>query len=186
MIFNKPSPELVGKHAFLSPSSPHWLNYDDQKLEARFFDYRSAQRGTDLHTWAHEAIRLGMRVHPDHSAIAAYVDDALNFGMVCEQMLVYSPNCFGTADTIGFYGGILRIHDLKTGKNTVSERQLYVYTALFCLEYGVDPYSIEWELRIYQHDEAKVYNPTPELIVSIMEKIKYADDYIEELKEARG
>ena len=184
MIFNKHSPELSGKHAFLSPSNYHWLNYDDQKLEARFFSYRSAQRGSDLHNLAHEAIRLGVRLHPEHEALATYVDDALNFGMVCEQILYYSENCFGTADTIGFQGGILRIHDLKTGTNAVSEKQLYVYTALFCLEYGLNPFDIRWELRIYQRDEIRIYDPEPEFIVSIMDKIRYADEQIEELKGA--
>ncbi len=47
MIFNK-HPQLVGKHAFLSPSSYSWLNYDDQKLEARFHTVMAARRGTDL------------------------------------------------------------------------------------------------------------------------------------------
>ena len=35
MIFNTHS-DLLGRHAFLSPSSYHWLNYSDQKLADRF------------------------------------------------------------------------------------------------------------------------------------------------------
>lgn len=35
--------------------------------------------------------------------------------MTPEQVLYYSENCFGTADTISFDNKTLRIHDLKTG-----------------------------------------------------------------------
>ncbi len=59
MIFNQ-HPQLVGKHAFLSPSSYSWLNYDSHKLEARFHSAMAARRGTDLHALAHEAVRLGV------------------------------------------------------------------------------------------------------------------------------
>jgi hypothetical protein len=31
-------------------------------------------------------------------------------------------------------------------------KQLYVYAAYFCLEYGFKPYEIEGELRLYQND----------------------------------
>lgn len=183
MIFKQHSPELSGRHAFLSPSQNAWLNYDEQKMEARFFNHRSAQRGTDIHAHAHESIRLGIRLDPQHAALATYVNDALEFGMVCEQMLYYSENCFGTADTIGFHGGILRIHDLKNGLISSGEKQLYVYTAIFCLEYGISPFEIDWELRVYQRDEIRVYRPEPELILRIMDKIIFADRQIEELKE---
>lgn len=177
--------DLTGKHAFLSPSSYHWLNYDDQKLEARFHSFRSSQRGSDLHALAHEAIRLGVRLSRANQALSTYVADAIKYGMVCEQVLYYSDNCFGTADTIVFRRNKLRIHDLKTGISATSMKQLEVYAALFCLEYGIDPFSIEIELRIYQRDEIKVSFPTGELILSIMDKIIYSDRQIEELKEAR-
>lgn len=184
MDFNQHS-DLTGKHAFLSPSNYHWLNYDDQKLEARYHSVRSAQRGTDLHAFAHEAIRLGVKLSRGNQALATYVNDALNYGMVCEQTLYYSDNCFGTADTIVFRRNKLRIHDLKTGITATSEKQLEVYAALFCLEYGIDPFNIEIELRIYQRDEVRVYIPYPEDILAIMDRIMYADRYIELLKEDR-
>lgn len=174
---------LEGKHAFLSPSNYHWLNYDDQKLEARFYTFKSAQRGSDLHRLAHEAIRLGVKLAKSNQSMSTYVNDAIQYGMSCEQLLFYSFNCFGTADTISFRRNKLRIHDLKTGTYSTSMKQLEVYAALFCLEYGINPFEIDIELRIYQRDEIKIHIPEPEVIASIMDRIIYADRQVEFLKE---
>ncbi len=181
MIFNSHS-DLLGQHAFLSPSNYHWLNYDDQKLEARFVAAMAARRGTDLHNLAHEAIRLGIRLSRSNKALSTYVNDAIGYRMESEQVLYYSNNCFGTADTICFRRNKLRIHDLKTGLIQTSEHQLEVYAALFCLEYGVYPYDIEVELRIYQGEKIRVFEPYPETIENIMEKIIEFDKQIEEMK----
>jgi hypothetical protein len=43
MNFNEHS-TLVGQHAFLSASYYHWINYDDQKLVARWNSSKSAIR----------------------------------------------------------------------------------------------------------------------------------------------
>jgi Protein of unknown function (DUF2800) len=184
MIFNQHL-GLVGKHAFLSPSNYHWLNYDDQKLESRFYTAMAARRGSDIHALAHEAIRLGIKLSRTNQALSTYVNDAIGYKMSCEQGLFYSDNCFGTADTISFRRNKLRIHDLKTGASFASERQLEVYAALFCLEYGISPFDIEIELRIYQRDEIRIFEPPPEAIVNIMDKIIDFDRQIEEIKEAR-
>lgn len=181
MIFNQHL-GLKGKHAFLSPSNYSWLNYNDQKLEARYYTVMAAQRGSDLHALAHEAIRLGVKLSRAHQALSTYVNDAIGYRMSCEQILYYSDNCFGTADTIAFRRNKLRIHDLKTGIISASEKQLEVYAALFCLEYGVNPFDIDIELRIYQGDEIRVFDPPPELIISIMEKIVDFDQQIEAIK----
>ena len=181
MIFNSHS-DLYGLHAFLSPSNYHWLNYNDQKLEARFVASMAAKRGSDLHNLAHEAIRLGVKLSKSNQSLSTYVNDAIGYKMECEQILYFSNNCFGTADTISFRRGKLRIHDLKTGIVPTSEHQLEVYAALFCLEYGIDPFSIEVELRIYQREEIRVFEPYPETIASIMEKIVDFDRQIEDLK----
>lgn len=183
MIFNRHS-ELVGKHAFLSPSNHSWLNYDNLKLEARFHSVMAAKRGTDIHALAHEAIRLGIKLSKVNKALSTYVNDAIGYKMSCEQLLYYSDNCFGTPDTISFRRNKLRIHDLKTGITTVSVKQLEIYAALFCLEYGVNPFDIEIELRIYQRDEIQIFEPTPELIQDIMTKIVEFDQQIEAIKEA--
>lgn len=184
MNFNQHS-GLVGKHAFLSPSSYSWLNYDDQKLEARFYAAMAARRGSDIHALAHESIRLGIKLARSNQALSTYVNDAIGYKMFCEQILYYSDNCFGTADTISFRRNKLRIHDLKTGIRITSEKQLEVYASLFCLEYGVSPFDIGIELRIYQRDEIRVFEPNPEAILYIMEKIVDFDQQIEAIKEAR-
>jgi hypothetical protein len=181
MIFNTHS-DLQGRHAFLSPSQYHWLNYTDQKLAQRYSTVRLAQRGSDIHALAHEAIRLGIKLSKSNQSLSTYVNDAIGYKMVSEQMLYYSDNCFGTADTIAFRRGKLRIHDLKTGLAHVSEKQLEIYAAIFCLEYKVDPFDIEIELRIYQRDEIRVFVPVPEHILSVMEKIIYFDQQIELMK----
>jgi Protein of unknown function (DUF2800) len=181
MIFNAHS-DLYEKHAFLSPSGYHWLNYSDQKLEARFLASMAAKRGTDLHALAHEAIRLGIRLSKSNKSLATYVNDAIGFKMSCEQPLYYSENCFGTADTICFRRNKLRVHDLKTGIIPASERQLEIYAALFCLEYSIDPFSIDIELRIYQGDDVLALCPFPESIHNIMMKIIEFDQQIESIK----
>lgn len=181
MRFNQHS-DLSGRHAFLSPSNYHWLNYDAQKLEARYSSFYSSRRGTDLHALAHEAIRLGVKLSTGNRAMARYVSDALGYKMTCEQPLYYSDNCFGTADTISFRRNKLRIHDLKTGVVATSFKQLQVYAAIFCLEYGVDPFSIDIELRIYQRDEVRVEVPFAEQIAEIMDKIVIHDLRVEEMK----
>jgi hypothetical protein len=181
MIFNDHS-GLKGQHAFLSPSNYHWLNYDDQRLIARLSAAQAAKRGTELHALAHEAIRLGVKLSKSNRALSTYVNDAIGYKMVAEQMLFYSYNCYGTADTISFRRSTLRIHDLKTGLNMTSEKQLEVYAAIFCLEYEQSPYDIEIELRIYQRDEIRVFHPISEGIEAIMDKIVDFDRKIEELK----
>ena len=102
------------------------------------------------------------------------------------QILFYSENCFGTADTIVFRNGTLRIHDLKTGVVPAHMEQLEIYAALFCLEYKVKPGDIEMELRIYQNNEILYHNPTAEDIVPIMDKIITFDKVIRKIKEQEG
>lgn len=181
MLFNDHS-DLRGQHAFLSASKYHWINYDDEKLNRVFVAQMAAQRGTDLHAFAHEAIRLGIRQSKSPKTLNMYVNDALGYRMRCEQILYYSPNAFGTPDTMAFRGNKLRIHDLKTGFIPSSEHQLEVYAALFCLEYRFKPHDIEIELRIYQNDEVRIYEGDPDVIAHIMEKIVRFDEQITKLR----
>lgn len=183
MRFNDNS-KLAGKHAFLSASKSSWINYDEDKLERVFHTQMAAQRGTDLHKLANDAIRLGVRLHDDPpTTMSLYVNDAVGFRMTPELTLVYSINAFGTADALSFRKGVLRIHDLKTGTLLTGLRQLEVYAALFCLEYGVRPFDIEIELRVYQNNEVRIYSADPGQIALIMEKIKSFDRRINELRE---
>ena len=109
--------------------------------------------------------------------------DAIGYKMTPEQPLYYSDNCFGTADTICFKKGFLRIHDYKSGVIPAHMEQLRIYDALFCLEYDVDPFSIESELRIYQSDDIIIENPDRSIIKSIMDTIVLADKRLSMLQD---
>lgn len=182
MNFNKHS-GLEGKHAFLSPSKYHWVNYTDQKLEARYVSHQAARLGSRLHDFAQDAIDLGMKMPRTKTTMNLYVNDAIGYKMDTEVPLFYSPNCFGHADAISFRKGVLRIHDLKTGITATSFGQLEVYAAIFCLEYGIDPHDIRIVLRIYQNDDYREHEPYPDVIEAVMDKIVYFDQLIEDMKE---
>lgn len=162
---------LAGKHAFLSPSQYHWVNYTDSKLLDRWDNYRAAERGTRLHALAKECIELKVPLKGNRSTLSQYVNDAISFRMTPEVTLYFSEYCFGTTDAISFYKNKLRIHDLKTGMSQASFIQLEIYAALFCLEYSVDPLSIDIFLRIYQNDDFVEERPAGELIQELKEKI---------------
>jgi hypothetical protein len=138
--------------------------------------------GTRLHEFACEAIRLGQKLPKTQKTLNMYVNDAIGYKMDTEQPLVYSENCFGTADAISFKQDFLRIHDLKTGETPSSIHQLEIYAALFCLEYDVNPNNIKMELRLYQSDEVVVHEPPAEDILYIMDKIIRFDKEIDKIK----
>ena len=182
MIFNKHS-ELAGMHAFLSPSQNAWLNYTDEKLATVYQNMLKKSRGTELHDFARRAIELGIKLPKTQKTLNMYVNDAIGYRMSPEQILFYSDNCFGTADAICFRANKLRIHDLKTGDIPASPKQLEIYAALFCLEYAVEPGTIQSiELRIYQSDEIHVTEPSADEIRTIMHKIIVCDDILERMK----
>ena len=121
---------LEGLHAPFSPSKSSWLRYDDEKLIDVFNNMQAAEYGTRLHAWAKETIDLGLKQPRSKKTIYAYVNDAIGFKMDTEVVLFYSERFFGTADSISFRNGMLRIHDLKTGKTKVHMEQLEIYAAL--------------------------------------------------------
>lgn len=174
---------LIGTHSFLSPSNPSWVNYEDDKLDRMYFAAKAAKLGTDMHAFAHEAIRLRIRLPETPKTMNLYVNDGIGFKMTCEQLLFFSPNCYGHADCVCFRDNTLRIHDLKTGVNAASMKQLEIYSALFCLEYEMRPFDIKIELRIYQSNAVKIHHPDPDEIFHIMEKIRYFDKRLNELKK---
>lgn len=171
---------LEGKHAFLSPSNPYWLNYDREKLILVYNNMKAKERGTKLHAFAADAIKYGVKLSHSRRTLNRYVNDAIGFGLNPERILYYSDNCFGTADAIDFNNGLLRIHDLKTGAHPASFKQLEVYAALFCLEYGVDPSQIDICLRIYQNDDILETVPEQELIQERIDKIVESDRILSE------
>lgn len=173
---------LQGKHAFLSPSKYHWVNYDDEKLDNTYLRSMAVERGVRLHALADECVSMGVKLPRSKKTLNLFVNDAIGFKMKTEQILYYSDNAFGTVDAIILRGKTLRIHDLKTGVSPTSIKQLEVYAALFCLEYKKNPNDIDIELRIYQNDEILVHVPHPEDILYIMEKIIQFDKRIEQIK----
>lgn len=183
MLFNKHS-NLVGTHAFLSPSNYHWINYDDEKLDRAFIAAMAAKRGTELHALAKDLIRLGVKLPQAKKTLNCYVNDAIHYKMVPEQVLYYSPNCYGTTDAIGFRPKqkVLRIHDLKTGVTPASVHQLEVYAAIFCLEYRMRPTELIMEFRIYQQDEIRIYDGDPDVITHIMDRIVTFDKRINQIR----
>ena len=181
MIFNKHT-NLIGSHAFLSASKYHWIRYDDEKLVNTYKNFIAVQKGTELHDFAAQCIRLGQKLPKSKKTLNMYVNDAIGFNMTPEQVLYYSDNCFGTADSISFRNNLLRIHDLKTGEIPAHMEQLMVYAALFCLEYKVKPGEIDFELRIYQSDDILICNPTAADILPIMDQIISFDKLIENIK----
>ena len=174
---------LSGLHATFSPSQPHWLRYDDDKVMEVYSNKRAAEMGSRLHAWVKETIDLKIKQPRSNKTLYAYVNDAIGYRMDTEVVLYYSDNFYGTADAICFRDGVLRIHDLKTGKTKVHMEQLLVYAALFCLEYKIKPGSIDIELRIYQNDDVLVHHPEVDEIVPIMDTIIHFDKLLEKRKQ---
>lgn len=206
MIFEQHT-NLKGKHAFLSPSQPHWLRYDDEQLYQKYAGGYAQVMGTSLHELAETLIsnnlklkkgdRLTVMSHLLHDGIPkevidldriysnfmTYVNDAIGFKLTPEQILYYSDYCFGTADAISFRNNFLRIHDYKSGTIPAKMEQLLVYAALFCLEYKVKPGEIETELRIYQNDEIIFHNPNADEILPVMDTIIRHSRNLEKIHE---
>ena len=185
MNFNKHL-ALEGQHAFLGASKYHWINYNESKVKEAYSNYIAAQRGTELHAFAAQCIRLGQKLPKSRKTLNLYVNDAIGYKMTPEQILYFSDNCFGTADAISFRDKKLRIHDLKTGVTPAHMEQLEIYAALFCLEYKIKPSDIDIELRLYQFDEVLVHTPEADDIMDIIDKIINFDKIISEIREREG
>lgn len=187
MNFNKHS-NLVGLHAFLSPSKISWLNYSEDKLAQTYINQLAVERGTELHDLASRLIKMGVKLPKTKNTLNMFVNDAIGFKMNSEQPLFYSENCFGTADAISFRRerqfdkDVLRISDLKTGETKAHIEQLEIYAALFCLEYGIKPSDIEIILRIYQYNDIFEHFPQTDDIVPVMDKIVTSDKIISAIK----
>lgn len=187
MNFNRHS-DLAGRHAVLSASKYHWINYDDAKLQNWFKTQMAAKEGSEFHDLAAFLIRKNTKLPRNTKTLNRYVNDAIGYRMSPEQILFYSPNCFGTADAISFREldgeSVLRIHDLKTGVSRADMKQLLIYAGLFCLEYDIRPFEIDRiELRIYQNDEVEILEPEKEDITFVMDRIVTADKLFNNMLE---
>lgn len=181
MNFNDHS-SLQGMHALLSPSKYHWIRYDDEKITQYFINHMAVERGVRLHAYAEESINLGQKLPKSKKTLNLYVNDSIGYKMNPEQILYYSPYCFGTADSISFEKNLLRLHDLKTGVTPAHIEQLEIYAALFCLEYNKKPKNIDMDLRIYQNDDVIYHEPDPTDVSNIMERIISGDKIINSLE----
>jgi len=206
MNWNRHS-NLEGSHAFLSASKYSWLNKTNEELVESYRNSFATSIGTILHAYAADSIRFREKLRKgdargvkfdlmrrgipefaiDTSAffttLMNYVNDAIGFQMDPEVLLYYSDLCFGTADSIQYENGLLRIHDLKTGVMQAKIDQLMIYSALFYLEYGYKPEKSRTELRIYQMDEIIVHEPEPTEIREVMEGIVEKDRVLQLMKE---
>ena len=203
---------LISKHALFSPSGYHWLNYDMESEDFPdlvFKKYKaqySTTIGTVLHEYAEKRIRYRLRMYKSeknnvmmylmdagvplsvidldslYENLFNYVNDAIGFQMEPEIVLYYSENCFGTTDAIYFRNKELRIHDYKSGLVPAHMEQPLIYSALFCLEYGIKPIDISTHLRIYQANEIVEDEPEPERIQAVMERIVSLDKIVSKWK----
>jgi hypothetical protein len=151
-------------------------------LEAVYLNQKAKEEGTMLHSFAAIAISKRIKLAHNKKALNMFINDAIGYKMFPEQVLFYSYNSFGTADAIGFRDNLLRIFDLKTGITKPSFKQLDIYAALFCLEYGVDPTTIKFEERLYQGNGFEVSIPEPLYIQDVMDKVIEFDTIIENIK----
>lgn len=186
---------LEGKHAYLSASKYHWIEYDDEKLRKSWENHKKAQEGTELHELAKVLIKKGVKLRGRHT-LAAYVNDAIGYKMDPEVVLAWQPDSnrdpvfFGTADAVKYdsRNKVLRIHDLKTGTHPANMKQLYIYAVLFFLEYGalyrVKPHDVTIELRIYQNDEIIREIADPAKVVDFIERAKRKAKMVTEWEEA--
>ncbi len=188
MQLNK-NTKLIGQHAFLSPSSYHWLNYDEDKLREVYFKKQQAALGDKLHAYAQMAIELKQRQPDNGTTMSMYINDAIGFRMEPEVSLYFSPVCFGTTDAIGIRkergNWVLRISDLKTGTSATSMKQPLIYAGIFFHEYKelFDPQEVQTILRIYQNDAIEEYIPEWTEIVEVMSLIQVQSDRIIYLRE---
>lgn len=187
MIFNKHS-ELAGRHATISASKYHWINYSNEKFIEWVKTQMMAKEGSELHELAAFLIRKGVKLPRNTKTLNRYVNDCIGFRMNPEQVLFYSINSFGTADAIDYREidgqTILRVFDLKTGISPANMKQLMVYVALFCLEYDYRPFEIDLiELRIYQNDDVVIFEPPKEDITFIMDRIVTFDNMLNTVME---
>lgn len=174
-----------GSHAFLSPSKGYWLRYSTEKLVEAYENSMAAEYGTKLHELAKTLIDFKQKLPRSNKTLNKYVNDAIGFGMDTEQVLYYSPRCYGTADAISFKNNFLRIHDYKSGKVPCNFDQLRIYAALFCLEYEYKPSELNGiELRLYQNDEMIVDHPDVSDILPIMDIIIKSDEILRKMEES--
>lgn len=191
--------DYEGRHAFMGGSNYHWLNYDNEAFENRYYSQYSQSIGTALHQLAHDCIvsNIKLNKHDIHliemamfkayiprdaydpnyllTNLIPFVNDAIGFHMSSEILLFVNEFCFGTVDAIAYndFEKTLRVHDYKSGMIPAKIEQCYIYMAMFCIEYKIDPRKLKLlEARIYQNCECLIDNPSSDIILDIMNRIE--------------
>lgn len=145
---------------------------------------RAALEGIEHHRYAAICIEEKIVQDDERTTVGLYINQCIQYKMSSEVVLFYSPNAFGTVDAIAYRYRLLRISDLKTGTTRVSEHQLEVYAALFCLEYEINPFSLRGiELRLYKDGMVFLHPADPGHIKGIMDKIVEFDQIIDQMRE---
>lgn len=180
---------LSGKHSILSPSKYTWANKED----AVFYDWYNSEAakeyGTKQHALASMLIKMGQKLPQTRQTLNMFVNDSLKFDCSSEVTLFYSEFCFGAADAIRYLPDKhdLLVMDLKTGLKIAGHmEQLYIYSALFCLEYHIRPGDLKFTTRIYQFNEIREERPSVDEIAHLMDSIISKDKLIRDIRAAQG
>ena len=144
---------IQDKHALFSPSEKAWIRYDKEKIVNKVQQAEAILRGTLLHELAASCIKLKVTLGKENGIISEYVQDCIQCGCETERQVYYSEYIYGTADAIRFDvdARLLYIFDLKTGEKAVPIDQVLIYAAIWCLEHGISPEDINYDLRIYSN-----------------------------------
>lgn len=86
MNFNNHS-NLEGLHAFLGASKYHWINYSEDKVADSYNKYLATLKGTQLHEFAAQCIKLGQKLPKSKKTLNNYVNDAIGY---CEIVFMAS------------------------------------------------------------------------------------------------
>lgn len=118
-----------------------------------------------------------------YSTTKSFVNDSITEDMESEKEIGYSGLFWGTSDAVKFENGLLQVFDLKTGSTPAKLEQLYIYAALYCLQYNIKPFDIGIETRVYQNDEIIVDRPDPSRILDIMDNIVHKNKVLSKFEE---
>ena len=109
-----------------------------------------------------------------------FINDSIGFRMASEKKLTLSDKCYGTADAVRYYvkENLLRVSDLKTGRRPAKIEQVFIYLALYCYEYNLEPLKTNFEARIYQNAEIYIEQPSGEDINDILQNILHKNEVL--------
>lgn len=113
-----------------------------------------------------------------------FICDSIGFRMESEKKLSVSDKFNGTSDAVRYYlkENLLRVSDLKTGSRPAKFEQVYIYAALYCYQYNLDPLKTNFETRIYQNAVINIEQPEGEIINDILKNILHKNDTLKKFE----